>query len=139
MDLKPGWPARAVAAVTVAYGIAIAVAPKVLARPAGLVSEDRTVPPAVANLIRSIGVRDAALSTALALAPAGFAMRSMTWARVAIDGADAFLFSRLAADRSAVLKVSGVAGGWALVQALVGLRGVAARGLPPVTVVPATP
>jgi hypothetical protein len=123
MDLRASWPVRAVAVATVAYSTAITIAPRLLAGPCGLTSADGSVPPAVAELTRSIGVRDAALAAALALAPAGYPVQLLTAARVVADSADAVWLSRLVDDRTAKAKIAGVALGWALLEALVGLRG----------------
>lgn len=126
MNLRLSWPARAVAVATAGYSIAIAVSPRLLARPCGLARADGSVPPDVAALIRSVGVRDAALAAALALAPAGFPVRLLTAARVISDGSDAIWLGRVAPDRATTLKVACVAGGWAVLEALTGLTGLAA-------------
>jgi hypothetical protein len=128
MKLRDGWPVRVVAAATVAYSTAITISPRLLARPCGLTSADGTVPLAVAQLTRSIGVRDAALAAALGLAPAGYPVVLLTAARVVSDSADALWLSRLAAGRGAKAKIAGVAVGWALLELLAGLHGSAAGG-----------
>jgi hypothetical protein len=128
MKLRDGWPVRVVAAATVAYSTAITISPRLLARPCGLTSPDGTVPLAVAQLTRSIGVRDAALAAALGLAPAGYPVALLTAARVISDSADALWLSRLAADRGTKAKIAGVAVGWALLELLAGLHGSAAGG-----------
>ena len=121
MNLRANWPARAVAVATIGYSTAMTIAPQVLAKPCGLTRPDGSVPPEVAGLIRSLGVRDVALAVALALAPAGYPLRLLTAARMVSDGADAIWFSRLVNDSSMKVKVAGVAAGWALLEALVGL------------------
>ena len=121
MNLKAGWPVRVVAGATVAYSTAITISPRLLARPCGLLSPDGSVPVAVAQLIRSIGVRDAALAAALGLAPAGYPLGLLSAARVISDGADAVWLSRLAGDRAGQAKIAGVAVGWALLELLTGL------------------
>lgn len=123
MNLRAGWPARAVALATVVYSVSITVAPKLLAKPTGLTNADGSVPPGVAGLIRSIGVRDAALAAALAAAPVGYPITLLTAARVVSDAADAVWFARIVDQRSARLKVGGAAAGWAVLEALVGRRG----------------
>jgi hypothetical protein len=123
MNLKAGWPVRVVAGVTVAYSTAIAISPRLLAGPCGLLSPDGSVPVAVAQLTRSIGVRDAALAAALGLAPAGYPLRLLAAARVISDGADAVWLSRLVDDRPGQAKIAGVAVGWALLELLTGLTG----------------
>ena len=121
MNLKAGWPARAVAVATVGYSVAITIAPQVLARPCGLTRADGSVPDDIAGLIRSIGVRDAVLAAALALAPAGYPLRLLTVARVVAAGADTVWFSGLVSDRATKLKIGGVAAGWAALEGLAGL------------------
>jgi hypothetical protein len=128
MDLRANWPVRVVAAATVVYSTAMTISPRILAKPCGLTSADGSVPPAVAALTRSIGVRDAALAAALALAPAGYPMQLLTAARVISDGTDAVWLSRLVDDRTAQAKIAGLALGWALLEAVAGLRGSAAGG-----------
>jgi len=64
---RTGWPVRAVALLTTVYSVAIVVAPKVLAKPCGLLDAAGAVPPPVAELTRSTGVRDAALALSLAV------------------------------------------------------------------------
>lgn len=109
-------PVRVVAALTTAYSVGISLKPAVLAKPCGLTDSIGAVPPEVAGLTRSIGTRDAAMAVALAVSPAGRPMRVLTAARVVSDGADALWFARIA-PRSQRLKVSGVAAGWALLEA----------------------
>lgn len=123
MDFRAGWPARAVALVTVAYSVSITVAPRLLAKATGLTRPDGSVPEGVAGLIRSIGVRDATLAAALVAAPVGYPIALLTAARVLSDAADAVWFARIVDDRSAKLKVAGAAGGWAVLEAAVGMRG----------------
>lgn len=117
---RNGWPVRAVALLTTAYSVSIVVAPKVLAKPCGLLDTHGQVPVPVAELTRSTGVRDAAMALALALAPAGYPMTVLTAARVVSDGADAVWFSRLA-PRSQRGRIAGVAAGWAVLELLTAL------------------
>jgi hypothetical protein len=120
---KDAWPARTVALATVAYGVAITVAPKVLAAPTGLLRADGGVSTAVAALTRSIGTRDAAVAAALALAPAGYPIRLLTAARVVSDLSDAVWLTRSGTDRATNLKIIGVAAGWAALEAVAGWHG----------------
>ncbi len=123
MDLRASWPARVVAAATVAYSAAIIVKPALLARPCGLTGADGSVPPGIAAMTRSIGARDAAVSAALIVAPAGYPLRLLTAARVISDCADAVSLSGLVSDRAAKRKVAGIALGWALIEILAELAG----------------
>ena len=119
---RDGWPARAVAVATVAYSVAITVRPDVLAKPCRLTNPDGSVPPAVAELTRSIGTRDAAMAAALAVAPAGYPMNVLTAARVLSDGADAAWFARVVPPGQRA-KVAGVAAGWAVLELLAAVAG----------------
>ena len=91
---QDGWPSRAVAVATTAYSVAITIRPEILAKPCRLTNPDGSVPPAVAELTRSIGTRDAAMAAALAVARA-YPMNVLTAARVLSDGADAAWFARV--------------------------------------------
>ncbi|MGN6252248.1 MAG: hypothetical protein ACTHNS_10585 [Marmoricola sp.] len=115
------WPVRIVAGLTTAYSTALVAAPRLLAKPAGLAGPGGSVPPGTAALIRSIGVRDAALAAALALAPAGRPMALLTGARVVSDAADAVWFAGVV-PKSQRTKISGAALGWAALETLVELR-----------------
>ena len=119
---QDGWPARTVAVLTTAYSVAITIRPEILAKPCRLADPDGSVPPAVAELTRSIGTRDAAMAAALAVAPAGYPMNVLTAARVLSDGADAAWFARVvpAGQRA---KIAGVAAGWAALELLVAVAG----------------
>lgn len=116
-ELRRAWAVRAVALATAVYGAAITVSPKVLARPCGLMSAE-TVPPQIAALIRSIGVRDIASAAALALASPGTSMAGLTAARVVSDVADAVWLSSVAPPRQRA-KVRTVTSGWAVLQLVV--------------------
>ncbi len=109
---------RVVAAMTVAYSIAITIAPRLLAGPCRLVGPDGQVPTGIATLIRSVGVRDAAPAAVLLLAPPGAAASTLTAARVVSDAADAVWFGLLPLDSSQRAKIGGAAAGWAAVEAL---------------------
>lgn len=109
------WPVRIVAGLTTAYSTALVVRPRLLARPARLTAPDGSVAPSTAALIRSIGVRDAALAAALAFAPAGRPLAMLTGARVVSDAADAVWFGRVVPP-SQRAKISGGALGWAALE-----------------------
>lgn len=100
MSLLP----RVLGFITAVYSLAIGVRPVVLARPCGLAEgpDQRQVSPAVGTLIGGIGARDAAIGTAMVLAPRGPALRLAILARVASDLGDvAFFGSRLPDARAA--------------------------------------
>ncbi len=109
---------RVVAALTMAYSVAITVAPRLLAGPCRLVDRDGQVPSGIAILIRSVGVRDAALAAAFLLAPAGTAASTLTAARVVSDAADAVWFGSLPLDSGQRAKIGGAAAGWAAIETL---------------------
>ena len=119
---QDGWPSRAVAVATTAYSVAITIRPEILAKPCRLTNPDGSVPPAVAELTRSIGTRDAAMAAALAVAPAGYPMNVLTAARVLSDGADAAWFARVVPSGQRA-KVAGVAAGWAALELLAAIAG----------------
>jgi hypothetical protein len=112
---RDGWPVRLVAVLTTGYSVAITVSPRVLAKPCNLLNASGGVPRDVAELTRSIGVRDAAMAVALAAAPVGYPMSTLTAARVVSDGADAIWFARLAPPGQRG-KIAGVAAGWAALE-----------------------
>ena len=120
MGFKDGWPARLVAIGTTVYSVTMTVAPKLLAKPMGLTTPAGTVPATTASLIRSIGTRDVALAVALLVAPTGYPMKVLTAARVISDGADAVWLGQVVNEPSMRKKISGVALGWAALEALVG-------------------
>jgi hypothetical protein len=109
---------RVVAALTMGYSVAITVAPRLLAGPARMTGPDGQVSPEVAALVRSVGVRDAALAAALLVTPAGAATSVLTAARAVSDGADAIWFGSWPAGKATRAKISGVAAGWAALETL---------------------
>lgn len=119
--MSPTLPVRVVAGLTTAYSAALVVRPALLARPARLTGPDGSVPAGTAALIRSIGVRDAALAAVLALASPGRPMAMLTGARVLSDAADALWFGRVVPPGQRT-KVSGAALGWAALETAVALR-----------------
>ncbi|MGI8578110.1 MAG: hypothetical protein ACR2KG_09380 [Nocardioidaceae bacterium] len=116
MDLPS--PVRVVAALTVAYSVAITVAPKVLAGPCQMLDAQGEVPPQIETLVRSTGVRDAALAAVLLVSHPGPASRTLIGARVVSDAADALWFGLLPIPADAKAKVAGAAAGWATIEAL---------------------
>lgn len=111
-------PVRIAAALTVAYSVAITVAPKLLAAPCRMLDSAGEVPLPIKTLVRSTGVRDAALAAALFVSYPGPAARTLTAARVVSDAADAVWFGSLAIPADARAKVAGAAAGWATIEAL---------------------
>jgi hypothetical protein len=107
---------RATAVLTAGYGALLVIRPETLARPAGLVG-DGDVPPHVAALTRSIGMRDLALSLLAVAAPSGRPLAAVTTARVLVDVTDALWFARMAQPPAVRAKVSSAAAGWAALQA----------------------
>ncbi|NJQ07966.1 hypothetical protein [Streptomyces lonarensis] len=82
---------RAVGAATAVYGLAVAARPEYLARPSGLTDGFGEVAKETATSLRPIGLRDAAIGTAMVLAPTGPALATATAARIASDFGDALL------------------------------------------------
>lgn len=111
-------PVRVVAALTMAYSVAITVAPKLLASPCQMLDARGQVPPDVKALVRSTGVRDAVLAAALFVSYPGPASAALSAARVVSDASDAVWFGLLPMPTGARIKVGGVAAGWATVEAL---------------------
>lgn len=109
---------RMVAAATMTYSVAITVAPKLLAGPCRMLDATGEVPPDVKALVRSTGVRDAALAAALLVSRPGPAARPLSVARIASDAADALWFASLPVPSGTRAKIGGVAAGWAAVEAL---------------------
>jgi hypothetical protein len=109
---------RLVAALTMTYSVAITIAPRLMARPCRMLDLDGRVPPEIATLIRSVGVRDAALAAALLIVPPGPAAATLTAARVVCDGGDAVWFGSLPVKGGQRAKISAVAAGWAAIETL---------------------
>ncbi|MGW6463587.1 hypothetical protein [Streptomyces rubiginosohelvolus] len=113
---------RVLGAATAAYSVAIMVRPVLLAKPCGLTHADDTVPAATALLIRAIGARDAAIGTAMILAPDSSSLKTATACRVAADLSDAALFGTALTGWSRRLKVAGFAVAWAALCAAAAAR-----------------
>ncbi|KDN22603.1 hypothetical protein [Amycolatopsis rifamycinica] len=104
---------RVLGAATAAYSATIIAAPKVLAKPCGLVSPGGEVAKEVRTLIGGIGARDAAIGLAMVFAPPGRPLQTALAARVASDAADALVFGTGLPERSARKKVAVFAAAWA--------------------------
>jgi hypothetical protein len=113
-------PPRVLGLITAAYSVAIGLRPVLLARPCGLAEgpDQRHVSPAVATLIGGIGARDAAIGTAMVLAPTGPALRLAIAARVASDLGDAVFFGSKLPDPGRRVRIGLFAAGWATLCAL---------------------
>ena len=105
--------ARVLGATTVAYSVAIIASPRVLAAPCGLTTATGGLTTATRVLVRAIGARDAAIGTAMMLAPPGRALRWVALARVASDASDAILFGTGLSTPAARTKAAVFAAGWA--------------------------
>jgi len=112
---------RVLGAATTAYSVAIIAAPRVLAGPCGLTTPTGDVTNSTKVLIRAIGARDAAIGTAMMVAPPGQVLRWVAAARVASDAADAVVFGVGLRDRKARVKVVAFAAGWAVSCAAAGV------------------
>lgn len=111
---------RLLGLITALYSVAIAVRPVLLARPCGLDDGpgQQEVSPAIRTLIAGIGARDAAIGTAMVLAPRGPALRLAIATRVAADVGDAFFFGTRLPDRRRRPRIAGFAAGWAALCAV---------------------
>lgn len=106
---------RLLGAATLAYSVACVAKPKVLAGPCTLVDEFGEVPADVAVAVRAVSVRDAIISAAMILAPAGPALRAVTTTRALCDFSDVVVFGAVAKDPVARKKIVGLAGAWGTV------------------------
>ncbi|MDA5286868.1 hypothetical protein ACWGHM_01875 [Streptomyces sp. NPDC054904] len=100
--------ARAMGVATVAYGVAVACSPRVLAGPCGLSDKGSS-----ALLIRALGVRDAVIGAAMVALPEGAALRTAVLCRVTVDAGDALLFGTFLAGRRERSVAASAALGWA--------------------------
>ncbi|MEC4019376.1 hypothetical protein [Streptomyces sp. H27-D2] len=103
---------RAVGAATAVYGLAVAARPEWLARPSGLTDAEGRTAVETAVSLRPLGWRDAACGLAMALAPAGPALRTATLLRIAADFGDAVLLGRKLPERDKRVKAVAVSVGW---------------------------
>jgi hypothetical protein len=103
-------------ALTLAYGAAVAVRPRLLTRPAGLETETQPSPRA-RRTARTIGIRDVVSGASMLLAPAGPALQRAVAARVACDVGDVVGFGIGSPGARNKAKAVGAAAGWALLCA----------------------
>ena len=85
------WFPRTLGVLTALYGASTLVRPSIFAKPAGLSGDEPPTP--VGILVRAVGVRDLANGLAMAVAPAGPALRLAIGARIAADLGDAVTFA----------------------------------------------
>ncbi|WP_367431046.1 hypothetical protein [Streptomyces celluloflavus] len=103
---------RAVGAATAVYGVAVAALPGLLARPSGLVNDERRTERATRTALRPLAWRDAASGLAMVLAPEGPALRTAAYLRIAADFGDAVLLGVTLPHRDRRVKAVVVSVGW---------------------------
>ena len=103
---------RLLGAATLAYSLAVIAKPKVLAGPCELVDEFGDVPADVATAVRAVSTRDAIMSVAMLVTPAGPALRAVTATRAICDLSDAVVFGAVAKNPTARKKIVGVTATW---------------------------
>ncbi|WP_030672961.1 hypothetical protein [Streptomyces rimosus] len=103
---------RAVGAATAVYGLAVTAWPALLAKPSGLAEADGRVAAATRTALRPLAWRDAVSGVALALAPAGPALRTAACVRIAADLGDAALLGVTLPDRARRRAAVAVSVGW---------------------------
>jgi hypothetical protein len=107
----PAFP-RLMGAATLAYSLAVVARPKVLAGPCGLVDEHGEVPRDVATSVRAVSTRDAIISAAMLVVPAGPALRAVTLTRGLCDLSDTVVLGLPAQDPEVRRKIVAVGGAW---------------------------
>lgn len=113
---------RALGVATAAYGAVIIIKPLALAKPCGLTTRTGHVTTPVRMLISAIGVRDAAIGSAMLCARPGSGARVALWARVASDVGDAVIFGLMPPEKKTRQKVALFAAGWAALCAAADLQ-----------------
>ncbi|GGN42977.1 hypothetical protein GCM10012285_23870 [Streptomyces kronopolitis] len=103
---------RAVGVATAAYGVAVAAAPGLLARPSGLAGDGGRTAPEVRTSLRPLAWRDAVSGLAMALAPDGPALRTAAYVRIAADFGDAVLLGATLPGRARRVGAVAVSVGW---------------------------
>lgn len=109
---------RILGAATAAYGLAVLVRPRILARPVDMVEPDGSIGPAIRVAAGLIGIRDIAAGGWMAVAPEGPQLRTAIIARAVFDAGDAVLFGTLSPTARARRKSAAVAGTWSALCAL---------------------
>ncbi|MEJ2886922.1 hypothetical protein [Actinomycetospora aeridis] len=112
------WFPRLLGVATAGYSVAIIANPSLFAKPTGLQAEGAPLPTATAIGVRALGGRDLASGLAMALAPAGKALRTAVAVRVGSDVVDLVLLGTSLPDQKYRAKAAGVAAGWGALCAL---------------------
>lgn len=110
--------ARIVGVLTLGYGTAIVVQPKLMAKPCELTDRNGQVPAQTATMIRALGVRDALSGASLIVAPPGTALAVAGALRSASDVGDGLLLGRSLPSATARKKSAAVAIGWGALSAV---------------------
>lgn len=110
------WPARVLGVLTVLYGLAVIVKPRLMATPTGVGEPDGSASRPAAILTRAVGVRDMAIGLAMVFAPAGAALYVALAVRIASDMSDAAIFGLSPGDPKTRMKVVVVAGVYGLLN-----------------------
>ncbi|HSK61480.1 MAG TPA: hypothetical protein VK935_20750 [Actinomycetospora sp.] len=106
------WIPRLLGVATAGYSVAIIARPELFTRPTALQAEGAPLPTATAIGVRALGGRDLASGLAMALAPAGRALRTAIAVRVGADLVDLVVLGTSLPDPTARTKAAGVAAGW---------------------------
>ncbi|GAA4862477.1 hypothetical protein [Actinomycetospora straminea] len=106
------WIPRLLGLATAGYSVAIIADPSLFAKPTGLQAEGAPLPTATAIGVRALGGRDLASGLAMALAPAGRALRTAIAVRVGADLADLAVLGTSLPDQRYRAKAAGVAAAW---------------------------
>lgn len=119
---------RAVGAATAVYGAVVTAWPDLLARPSGLVLDERGRTARDTRVaLRPLAWRDAASGLALACAPQGAALRTAALVRIAADLGDAVLLGATLPERDKRLKAVAVSVAWGALS-VAGLLGGTGHG-----------
>lgn len=106
------WIPRLLGVATAGYSVAIITRPELFTKPTKLQADGAPLPTATAIGVRALGGRDLASGLAMALAPAGRALRTAIAVRVGADVADLVVLGTSLPDRDARAKAAAVATAW---------------------------
>lgn len=106
------WIPRVLGVATAGYSVAIIANPSLFARPTGLQGDGAPLPTATAIGVRALGGRDLASGLAMALAPAGRALKTAVAVRVGADVADLAVLGTSLPEPQYRAKAAGVAAVW---------------------------
>lgn len=112
------WFPRLLGAATAGYGVAIIARPELFCRPTGLVSGAEPPTASDAVLTRAIGARDLVSGIAMALAPAGWPLRTAIGVRVGADIADVVVLGAGLPDQDSREKATMASAAWGALCAL---------------------